>query len=150
KGEVKVADFGLSRCLIGDGPALNLTQTGVTMGTPLYMSPEQVEGKPVDCRTDIYSFGVTCYHMLAGHPPFQGDLPFEIALQHVRGDPRPLAEVRPDLPAALCTMVHKMMARDPAQRYQMGRELLKDIARLREGLSGQTAAVGPVTQSVEL
>ncbi len=73
KGEVKVADFGLSRCLIGDRPALNLTQSGVTMGTPLYMSPEQVEGKPVDSRTDIYSFGVTCYHMLAGQPPFHGD-----------------------------------------------------------------------------
>ena len=54
KGEVKVADFGLSRCLAGDRPALNLTQSGVTMGTPMYMSPEQVEGKAVDCRTDIY------------------------------------------------------------------------------------------------
>jgi eukaryotic-like serine/threonine-protein kinase len=53
KGEVKVADFGLARCLTGDGPVLNLTQSGVTMGTPLYMSPEQVEGKPVDGRTDI-------------------------------------------------------------------------------------------------
>ncbi len=114
KGEVKVADFGLSRCLTGDRPALNLTQSGVTMGTPLYMSPEQVEGKPVDCRTDIYSFGVTCYHMLAGHPPFQGESPFEVALQHVRDEPKPLTEIRPDLPAALCAIVHKMMAKDPA------------------------------------
>jgi serine/threonine-protein kinase len=150
KGEVKVADFGLSRCLAGDGPALNLTQSGVTMGTPIYMSPEQVEGKPVDCRTDIYSLGVTCYHMLAGHPPFQGNSPFEIALQHVRTEAQPLAEVRPDLPAPLCAMVHKMMAKDPAQRYQTGRELLKDIARLREGLSGQTAAVASLTPSVEM
>src|SRR6266852_5106431 len=73
KGEVKVADFGLSRVLDGDQPAVNLTQSGVTMGTPLYMSPEQVEGKAVDVRTDVYSFGVTCYHMLAGHPPFRGE-----------------------------------------------------------------------------
>ena len=72
KGEVKVADFGLSRCLDADRPALNLTQSGVTMGTPLYMSPEQVEGKPLDARTDIYSLGVTSYYMLAGHPPFDG------------------------------------------------------------------------------
>ncbi|HTU89190.1 MAG TPA: protein kinase [Gemmataceae bacterium] len=150
KGEVKVADFGLSRCLAGDRPALNLTQSGVTMGTPLYMSPEQVEGKPVDSRTDIYSFGVTCYHMLAGHPPFQGESPFEVALQHVRDEPKPLNDIRPDLPAALCAIVHKMMAKDLGERYQTGRELLKDIARLREGLSGQTATAATPSPSVEL
>lgn len=143
KGEVKIADFGLSRCLAGDRPALNLTQSGVTMGTPLYMSPEQVEGKAVDCRTDIYSLGVTCYHMLAGHPPYQGASPFEVALQHVRGEPKPLADIRPDLPVALGAIVHKMMAKDPAARYQTGRDLLKDIARLRESLSGQTTAATP-------
>jgi serine/threonine-protein kinase len=147
KGEVKVADFGLSRFLGSDRPAVNLTQSGVTMGTPLYMSPEQVEAKPLDCRTDIYSFGVACYQMLAGHPPFQGDSPFEVALQHVRDEPKSLSEVRPDLPAFLCAIVHKMMAKDPAGRYQTGRELLQDIARLRESLSGQTAALSP---SVEL
>jgi serine/threonine-protein kinase len=150
KGEVKVADFGLSRCLAGDRPAVNLTQSGVTMGTPLYMSPEQVEGKTLDCRTDIYSFGVTCYHMLAGNPPFQGSSPFEVALQHVRDEPKPLTEVRPDLPETLCAIVHKMLVKDPAGRYQTGRELLKDIARLRESLSGQTAALAPLTPSVEL
>jgi eukaryotic-like serine/threonine-protein kinase len=150
KGEVKVADFGLSRCRVSDRTVLNLTQSGVTMGTPLYMSPEQVEGRPVDGRSDIYSFGVTCYHMLAGHPPFQGDSPFEVALQHVRAEPKSLAEVRPDLPAALGAIIHKMLAKDPVVRYQTGRELLKDIARLREGLSGQTAAVGALNASVEM
>src|SRR5690348_10411036 len=118
KTEVKVADFGLSRVLAGDQPALHLTQSGVTMGTPLYMSPEQVEGKPVDHRTDIYSFGVTCYHMLAGQPPYSGGSPFEVALQHVRGEPTPLKSIRSDLPDALCAVVHRMMAKDPAQRYQ--------------------------------
>ena len=66
KVEVKVTDFGLSRFFAGATPALNLTQSGVTLGTPLYMSPEQVQGKPVDHRSDIYSLGVTCYHLLAG------------------------------------------------------------------------------------
>jgi serine/threonine-protein kinase len=149
KGEVKVADFGLSRCLEGNKPALNLTQTGVTMGTPLYMSPEQVEGKPVDPRTDIYSFGVTCYHMLAGHPPFRGSTAFEVALQHVRQAPQPLFEVRPDLPEALCAIVHKMMAKAPDQRYQTGRELMRDIARLRESLTGVNPVVGLPTIQVE-
>jgi predicted Ser/Thr protein kinase len=134
KGEVKVTDFGLSRCLEDDRQQ-RLTQSGVTMGTPLYMSPEQVQGgQPVDARTDIYSFGVTCYHMLAGRPPFRGDNPFEVALQHVNKDPEPLHAVRPDLPPELCAVVHRMMARDPAQRYQTGRDLLRDLARLRERL----------------
>jgi eukaryotic-like serine/threonine-protein kinase len=142
KGEVKVADFGLSRCLAGDRPAPHLTQSGVTMGTPLYMSPEQVEGKPVDPRTDIYSFGVTCYHMLAGHPPFRGDSAFEVALQHVRAEPPPLSALRPDLPEPLCALVHRMMAKDPALRPQTGRDLLREVLRLREALSGQTGPVG--------
>jgi serine/threonine-protein kinase len=138
KGEVKVADFGLSRCLDGDRPALNLTQSGVTMGTPMYMSPEQVEGKPLDSRTDIYSLGVTCYFMFAGRPPFDGATAFEVAMKHARDEPPPLAETRPDLPATLCAVIHKMMAKDPAQRYQTGKELVRDLARVREGLSGQT------------
>ncbi len=136
KGEVKVADFGLSLAVAAGQPALNLTQSGVTMGTPLYMSPEQVEGKPLDPRTDIYSFGVSCYHMLAGDPPFRGQTAFEVALQHVRADPEPLSAARPDLPADLCAVVHKMMAKRPEDRYQSCRELLADLARLREALNG--------------
>ncbi len=136
KHEVKVADFGLSLALEGDRPAPNLTQTGVTMGTPLYMSPEQVEGKPVDGRTDIYSFGITAYHMLAGYPPFKGSTSFEIALAHVQKEPEPLASIRPDLPPGLCAIIHKMLAKEPSQRYQTGRDLLKDLIRLRESLSG--------------
>jgi serine/threonine protein kinase len=147
KGEVKVADFGLARYLAPDQPPVSLTQSGITMGTPLYMSPEQVEGKPLDVRTDIYSFGVTCYHMVAGHPPFQGSTPFEVALQHVRGEPKPLAEVRPDLPPGLHAVIHKMMARDPTDRYQTARDLLRDLARVRESLSGQTTFFGPLTAS---
>jgi serine/threonine-protein kinase len=146
KGEVKVTDFGLSRVLVCDQQPVHLTATGVTMGTPLYMSPEQVEGKPIDARTDIYSFGITCYHMLAGHPPFQGESAFEVALQHVRGTPKPLHEVRPDLPPSLCAVVHKMMAKDPDQRYQSGRELLKELTSLRTILTGtQTGPVPPLT-----
>jgi serine/threonine-protein kinase len=143
KGEVKVADFGLSLAPDGDQPAPNLTQSGVTMGTPLYMSPEQVEGKPVDFRTDIYSFGVTSYYMLAGQPPFRGTTAFEVAVAHVQKEPEPLASIRPDLPQNLCAVVHKMLAKDPNQRYQTGRDLLKDLVRLRESLSGSTLARSP-------
>ena len=149
KAEVKVADFGLSRVLEGNKPALNLTQSGVTMGTPLYMSPEQVEGKPVDHRTDIYSFGATCYHMFAGEPPFRGSSAFEVALKHVKEEPPPLSSIRPDLPPELCALVHKMMAKDPAQRHANGLALLKDIARVREALQGATGHIPLATASVE-
>jgi tRNA A-37 threonylcarbamoyl transferase component Bud32 len=148
KGEVKVADFGLSRVREGDRPPLNLTQSGVTMGTPLYMSPEQVQGQPIDARTDIYSFGVTCYHMLTGEPPFRGQSPFEVALHHVNTQPVPLGSVRPDLPPELCAIVHKMMAKDPNERYQSGGDLLKDLIRLREVIAN--AGHGQQTQAVSL
>jgi serine/threonine-protein kinase len=155
KGEAKVADFGLSRCFREESQPLKLTQSGMTMGTPLYMSPEQVEGRPVDPRTDIYSFGVTCYHLLAGHPPFRGQSAVEVAIQHVQKQPVPLAQVRPDLPAELCALVHKMMAKNPDERYQTGKEVVRELARLRDALVGvsgthtaltaQTLAVGPTT-----
>ena len=129
---------------------LHLTQSGVIMGTPLYMSPEQVEGKPLDSRTDIYSLGVTCYYMLAGKPPFDGATPFEVAMKHSRDEPPLLAAVCPDLPEGLCAIVHKMMAKDPAQRDQTGREVLRDLARLRGGGAGSTMAVSTPPLSVEL
>ena len=138
-GEVKVADFGLAR--IASQEAVNLTQVGITMGTPLYMSPEQVEGKPVDPRSDIYSLGVTCYQMLAGQPPFDGETALAIAVQHLKTEPKRLEEVRRDLPPALCRIVHKMLAKDPADRYQRPIEILKDLRGLRiEGLEEALAA----------
>jgi eukaryotic-like serine/threonine-protein kinase len=129
-GEVKVADFGLAR-LAGDGAAMNLTQVGITMGTPLYMSPEQVEGRPLDPRSDIYSFGVTCYQMLAGVTPFRGDTALSVALQHLKSQPDRLENLRPDLPVALSRIVHKMLAKDPAHRYATSRDLLRDLRALR-------------------
>src|SRR5262249_14297563 len=140
KGEAKVADFGLSRCLTLDQP-LDLTQSGTTVGTPRYMSPEQIEGKPLDARSDIYSFGVTCYYMLAGQTPFAGSNACEIALKHGREEPPPLETARPDAPPALCAVVHKMMAKKPDDRYPSARELLRDVSRARESVGGTTANV---------
>jgi eukaryotic-like serine/threonine-protein kinase len=148
RGEVKVADFGLSRYLRGDQSDVNLTQTGMTMGTPLYMSPEQVQGLALDARTDIYSLGITCYQMLAGAPPFKGKNAFELATQHVSAAPKPLAEVRPDLPPDISAMVHKMMAKEASHRYQSCTDLLRDVSKLRENLakkpqSSSASAVEP-------
>jgi serine/threonine-protein kinase len=128
-GQVKVADFGLAR-MLDDRAALALTQEGVTLGTPLYMSPEQVEGKPLDPRSDIYSFGVTCYHLLAGHAPFEADSPLAVAVQHLKTPPPRLENARPDLPGGLCRIVHKMLAKEPADRHQTPAELLRDLRAL--------------------
>jgi serine/threonine-protein kinase len=134
-GEVKVADFGLAR-ITGEGDSLNLTQTGMTMGTPLYMSPEQVEGKPLDPRSDIYSFGVTCYQMLAGQPPFRGETALSVALQHVKSQPERLENRRADAPPGLCRIIHKMLVKDPKERYADARELLRDLRALEiDGVS---------------
>lgn len=129
EGEVKVADFGLAR-VIGPDDGLNLTQAGITMGTPLYMSPEQVEGRRLDPRSDIYALGVTCYHMASGHPPFQGETALNVAVQHLNNQPEPLSELRPDLPAGLCSIVHRMLAKNPSDRYEHAGELLLELRQL--------------------
>ncbi len=129
-GEVKVADFGLAR-ITRETSGMELTQVGITLGTPLYMSPEQVEGKPLDPRSDIYSFGVTCYHMLSGSPPFLGETVLGVAVQHLKKTPEPLETKRPDLPPALCRMVHQMLAKDPARRFESARDLLRELRRVQ-------------------
>ncbi|MHC4176430.1 MAG: serine/threonine-protein kinase [Planctomycetota bacterium] len=128
-GEVKVADFGLAR-IAREGEAIDLTRIGITLGTPLYMSPEQVEGKPLDHRSDLYSFGVTCYHMLSGSPPFTGETALGVAVQHLKKQPQPLENLRPDLPAPLCRLVHKMLGKEPEHRCQSALEVLRELRRL--------------------
>ncbi len=100
------------------------------MGTPLYMSPEQVEGKTVDPRSDIYSLGITAYHMLAGDPPFQGDNPLAIALQHVNKSPPSLHSIRADVPRELSDIVERMMAKYPVDRFQDPTELIRAIRKI--------------------
>ena len=129
-GEVKVTDFGLAR-VNNESSKNDLTQIGVTMGTPLYMSPEQVEGHKVDPRSDIYSLGITCYHMLAGQPPFDGDNPLAIAVQHVKNDPDPITSIRPDVPEELSAIIQKMVAKKPDDRFQSASELLKEVRKLQ-------------------
>lgn len=146
KGEVKVTDFGLVR-VFGNDEQLNLTQTGLTMGTPLYMSPEQVQGKPVDPRSDIYSFGVTCYQMLTGRLPFAGQNAIEVALKHVNEKPQSLGEARPDLPSDLVQLVESMMAKDPTKRPQTGREILRVLNAQRSTTSENPFADLPTTVS---
>lgn len=123
-GEVKVADFGLARAR---GQNQNLTAVGVTLGTPLYMSPEQIQGLSVDSRSDLYSLGATAYHMLAGRPPFSGDTAIALAMQHVQADPTPLQQIRPDLPKDLVDIIHKLLRKTPEERFASAMELARSL-----------------------
>ena len=125
KGEVKVADFGLAQ--LGES---NTEKKGVTMGTPLYMSPEQISGRELDPRSDVYSFGVTAYQLLCGDTPFKGNTPVAIAMQHLKNSPPPLKEKNPALPDVLCRLVHRMMAKRRSLRYQSADEVLEDLKKL--------------------
>ena len=132
KGKVKVADFGL--CRDQEEHAVHLTQSGVTMGTPLYMSPEQAQGHAVDHRSDLYSMGVTFYHMLTGMPPFRAETALALALKQVREAPRSMLVHRGDLPPDLDKLVLKLMAKSPVDRYQSAAEMMAELTKLRDQL----------------
>ena len=133
-GEVKVADFGIARVL-SDGETAQLTQTGFTLGSPLYMSPEQIEGKAIDPRSDLYSLGATSYHLLSGRPPFEAETQLALAMQHLRKEPERLEDIRHDLPHGLCRIVHKLLAKQVDQRFSSAGELLTELRGLQiEGL----------------
>ena len=121
-GEIKIADFGLAR--VGKQTDKTLTQAGITVGTPLYMSPEQIEGSEVDIRSDIYSLGVTLYHMLVGEPPFDGDSPLAIAVKHTSETPGPIGEHRSDLPGEFEDIINQMLRKKKEERPQTPMQLL--------------------------
>ncbi len=133
-GEVKVADFGLARVLAtADG--LDLTQDGMTLGTPLYMSPEQAEGKAVDSRSDLYSLGATVYHLLAGRPPFLGATSLAVALAHIKEPPVPIAQVRPDVPVGLSDIIDRLLCKRPADRFADPTELLHAVEAVETAIA---------------
>jgi eukaryotic-like serine/threonine-protein kinase len=139
RGEIKVADFGLAR--VGGGG--DLTQIGLTMGTPRYMSPEQVQGRPVDVRSDLYSLGCTLYFLLTGRPPFDADESLAVAIQHLQETPRPLTETRgkDDVPDWMLAAINRMMAKSPDDRFASASELSELVAD-ESGLGGDTSVSG--------
>ena len=124
--EVKILDFGIAR-LLGDGNH-NLTKTGTQMGTVYYMSPEQVQGKKVDVRSDIYSLGVTFYQMLTGVNPYNGlTTEYEVYSKIVKEDLPPPQEIYPGIPVYLSSVLKKALAKDPDDRFQNCEEFLNAI-----------------------
>jgi eukaryotic-like serine/threonine-protein kinase len=122
---VYVSDFGIAKTLESD--RTSVTRTGAVLGTPLYMSPEQVEGKSVDHRSDIYTLGLIFYEMLTGILPFSGDSTFQLMYQRVHQLPKRPELVIPDLPSYLSRICLKCLEKEPAQRYQSANEILVDL-----------------------
>jgi serine/threonine protein kinase len=119
KGLVKVLDFGLARMRRERNRGRGLTQLDSFMGTPEYVAPEQAaDARSADVRSDVYSLGCTLYFLLTGRPPFVEDTAVKLVLAHLEKVPKPLHEVRPDVPRELSALVARMLAKDPAQRFQ--------------------------------
>jgi predicted Ser/Thr protein kinase len=134
-----LVDFGLVRTI---DSSLQMTATGVVMGTCDYIAPEQARGLKVDGRADIYSLGVLMYQLLAGRLPFHAETPTAMIFQHAYEQPRPLAELVPNVPPAVVAIIARMMAKDPASRYGNCGEVLADIRAFRTGATPRAAAAG--------
>ncbi len=120
-GAVKVMDFGIARALTG--ASSTMTQTGMVMGTPQYLSPEQALGKPVDHRSDLYATGCMLYELLTLRPPFTGDTPLSVVYQHVQDPPVPPSQANGRVPAVLDALVLRSLAKDPDDRFQSADEM---------------------------
>ncbi|MFF8834070.1 protein kinase [Streptomyces sp. NPDC015130] len=120
-GAVKVMDFGIARAL--HGAQSTMTQTGMVMGTPQYLSPEQALGKAVDHRSDLYATGCLLYELLALRPPFTGETPLSVVYQHVQDAPVPPSEVSHGVPPELDGLVMRSLAKEPDDRFQSAEEM---------------------------
>lgn len=126
EGLVKVVDFGIARTQ--SAAETQLTKTGILIGTPRYMAPEQVTGrKQLDGRSDIYSLGVIFYEMLTGETAFKGDDNVQVLYRHVHGDIKPIREANPEVPESLAAIVTKMMSVNPKKRYQTMQEVEREL-----------------------
>ena len=134
---VTLTDFGIAKAA---SETEHLTRTGTLMGTPEYMSPEQAEGGTVDHRTDLYALGIVLYQMLLGHVPFRGTTPHAVLHDVIYEAPRRPRQLNPSLSPALEQVVLKAIAKQPADRYQRGAELVKDLRRALSGIGAKAVA----------
>jgi serine/threonine protein kinase len=118
-----VMDFGLAKILQEDPELQKLTRSGIVLGTPEFMSPEQLLGRELDGRSDLYATGVLAFEMFTGRLPFEGKNLQEVALARLKGEPLGLRSVQPELPEELETVIGRALAQDPADRFQSMDEL---------------------------
>ena len=156
EGRVKVLDFGLAKEMRAAGPAdatltlAGCTEVGVVMGTPAYMSPEQIAGRTLDHRTDIFSLGIILYEMASGRRPFEGASSAELASAILRDTPRPLNEFRAELPEGLVLVIQRCLEKSAADRFPSARDLcnaLRGVTAEAPSMRRATASASrPVTE----
>ncbi len=143
-GYVKVMDFGVAKV----AGARQVTRAGTRMGTVLYMSPEQVESQPVDARSDIYSLGITLYHFVSGHVPFESDSDYQVMNDHVKTPPPPPTRFYPHIPAQIVGAVLHSLSKNPRERFQNCEEFGKaldahEAIEKKRGTIGDPRAAAP-------
>src|SRR6185369_15597251 len=124
-GRVKLTDFGLARA----ADDASISRSGVIAGTPMYMSPEQAEGKHVDHRSDLFSLGSVLYVLCTGRPPFRAPSTVAILRRVCDELPRPIRQINPEVPADVAAIVEKLHAKDPAARFQSASEVAAVLGR---------------------
>jgi hypothetical protein len=128
KGWAKLADFGLAK-----RPAVDpsVTVAEAPLGTPMYMAPEALRGEEFSPRSDLYCLGATFYHAIAGRPPFTGSTGAELVAKHLEASPPPLVDLVPGVPPPLARIIHRLLAKDPADRFESAEDLLKALEAVR-------------------
>jgi serine/threonine protein kinase len=139
--QVYIADFGLAKSF-AEG-AVGMTQTGAFVGTPRYMSPEQVEGNPTDGRSDLYSLGLILYEMISGDVPFTGESTLKVMYQRIQEKPKSPKLLDPSIPNWFVRVIMRCLEKDPVNRYQNGYEILADLqaSQSTSGVSRQGSTV---------
>ena len=142
-----VSDFGLARSF--EETNIQMTRTGAFLGTPRYMSPEQVEGKPADLRSDIYAYGLILYEMVTGDVPFTGESTLKVMYQRIQERPKSPKTLNPDLPNWFAQVIMRCLERDPTTRYQRADEIVLDLQGARSTVSTYRGG-GGATRTVQI